>query len=239
MNARDSLFRFSVGLGLALALGDATPTHAGITYQIDINASSVPTGTDALLALQLDNGGPPFQEVTASVGNFTFDNLALGASQTVGDANVSPNFPSGLVTMDNLGTLNAFLLMVQLGTDGNISFDVSLAGPLITAPDGNTNESGTTFAVDLLDSNTFQPLLPGSNPMDGSSAGLVVAPGTGTVQSYEDLPYVTVMPLSAVPEPSSLVILGLGVLTVMLRMALTCQLAGRSGGRRRQTDVLC
>jgi hypothetical protein len=235
MNARNPLFCFAVGLGLAL--GATAPARAGMMYQIDINASSVPTGTDALLALQLDNGGPPFQEVTASVGNFTFDNLALGASQTVGDVNVSPNFPSGLVTMDNLGTLNAFLLMVQLGADGNISFDVSLAGPLITAPDGNTNESGTTFAVDLLDSNTYQPLLPGSNPMDGSSAGLVVAPGTGTVQSYEDLPYVTVMPLSAVPEPSSLVILCLGVLPVVLRMALTCQLAGRLRGR--QTDVLC
>ena len=74
MNARDSLFRFAVGLGLAFALGDATPTHAGITYQIDINVSSVPTGTDALLVLQLDNGGPPFQVVTATVGNFMFDN---------------------------------------------------------------------------------------------------------------------------------------------------------------------
>jgi hypothetical protein len=239
MNARDSLFRFAVGLGLALALGEATPTHAGITYQIDINASSVPTGTNALLVLQLDNGGPPFQEVTATVGNFIFDNLALGASQTVGDANVPPNFPSGVVTMDNLGTLNAFLQVLQFGTGGEIFFDVSLAGPLITAPDGNATESGTTFAVDLLDLNTDQPILPGSNPMDGSSAGLVVAPGTGTVQSYEDLPYVTVMPLSAVPEPSSVVILGLGVLPVMLRMALTCQLAGRLRGRRRQTDVLC
>jgi hypothetical protein len=42
--------------------------------RFDINALSVPTGTDALLVLQIDNGGPPFQEVTAMVGNFMFDN---------------------------------------------------------------------------------------------------------------------------------------------------------------------
>ena len=181
----------------AAAFAQADP----ISYLVTVNTASINTQYGYIDFL-LNPGGQNTEALTAVITNFT-PAAALNPADPnnfVG-GNVTGSLP-GPLTITNTNADNEYLEGLTFGN--TITFDLSLDGPALTSPNGNPTANGTTFAISLYDSTSFNYLLPPTGP-----AGTLIVDYLGNVETNSavvgNTPIVTFTPQGPVvtPEPSA------------------------------------
>ena len=204
---RNRTIMLAAGSLLAAGFLATAAQAAPITYLVTANTSTV-SGQAGFIDLQF-NPGVASQGATASISNFATDGTLNAASVqlTGGAAGLLP----GLVTLQNSGALNDYFEGIAFGV--SISFDLTLNGPALSAPNG-TATSGSTFALSFFDASAVTALLT-TDP--NGFAGLVdvnldgsTTPTTFPATANGD-PAVTFV-VASVPEPSTLLLLAGGLL---------------------------
>ena len=192
-------------LFIASVLFAASVAEAGpITYDVTVNTSSI-AGTAGSLDFQFNPGPLTTQSASLQILDFTSDGVLAGSPSLTGD--VSGALP-GTLTYDNGTQYNDFFEDFTYGT--TLSFEVSLYGPALSAPDG-VSTSGSIFAFSMFsDSAGTVPVLT-TDTTDGFAAALNVnLDGTTTVT--DPSAETSVVSSVATPEPASLVLLATGLL---------------------------
>ena len=200
-------------LALLFCLGSAA--RADIEYQFAVDTSSI-SGTSGSLDLQFNPGPLTSQAASLQILNFTSDGTPAGGPSETGDVSGGP-LPAAL-TFDNGTAFNDYFEGFTFGS--SINFEVRLFGPAVNSPDG-TSASGSTFGFSMFsDAAGTIPALT-TDVIDGFGATVGVNPdGTATVTSFS--PQTSVAPVSAVPEPSNMLLVGIaGILIRVLRPAKT------------------
>lgn len=199
---------------VAALLGAAAPaTAASITYAVHVDTGAL-AGTQGYLDLQFLPGGADALAATARVTAFNpYDATFAPTADLVGDA-------SGLLPGDaTLGNGQGFNDLFQGVTFGQqFWFLLTLAGDALSpsAPP----LSGTAFSLLLFGSDGFTPLL--TVDPDGRIAALQIGPtGQVGVQTFAQVtgasPVATVEEVTAVPEPTTLLLVGSGVMALIVR----------------------
>jgi len=189
-----------------LLLGTFGPgsARAGLmTYQVSVNTAAI-SGQNGNLDVQFNPGGRSAESATATVTNFqTVGGILASSVILTGDATGS--LP-GTLTLDN-GT--AYNDVFQGFTYGNsFSFLLTLSGQALDSPGGTF---GSSFALSLYDAAGVTPLL----TTDPNGSVLTVnlnASGTTLAETFpqsptNSTPVAVATPASAVPEPSTMVLL--------------------------------
>jgi hypothetical protein len=192
LNFKNLLARTLLAFALAAGAGAAM---AGPTYHVDVNTSAL-AGTSGYLDFLITGQGDAATTVATLshfIGSFT------GAVYT--DAGGSGTLAGG--TIVNSGDLNELGLWANFG--GNFSFDVAFD----QAADGF---AGSMLEISLLDA-SFHYLAPTTDDI----ARFVLEPGQAVVLTPSA--FATISTVSAVPEPSELLLMttGLGLVGFMLR----------------------
>ena len=190
---------------LLFAACEVGSAQAGLmlSYQVSVN-TSVLSGQSGNLDFQFNPGSSSAESATATVTNFeTIGGILSQPAMLTGDATGS--LP-GTLTLDN-GT--AYNDVFQGFTFGNsLGFLLTLSGQAIDSPGGTF---GSSFALSLYDAAGITPLL----TTDPNGSVLTVnlnASGTTSVLTFpqsptNDTPVAGASPVSAVPEPLSIVLL--------------------------------
>ena len=193
------------------------------------------SGLSGFLETQLATAAPPATpSVTATISAVSTDGV-LGPV-TINSGDVSGSFSSTPLTLGNdngaapITGLSDLQQQFSYGT--NLSFVLTLSGSEVKSGDPSTPFTGTLFTFILEDANqnglNSGPFYPGEafNVMVGPNGGSVMVtpndpyvaggPVPGFVPAAAGDPTVTIAPFS-VPEPSSIMLLGLGTLIVFGR----------------------
>ncbi len=198
--------RWSVFFASCLSAGSLV-SGGPITFDVSVNTSSI-TGTLGSLDFNFNPGPLMTQSASLRILDFTSDGTLAGACPC-GTGDVSGQLPSTL-TFDNGTAFNDYFDDFTFGT--TISFEVSLYGPALSAPDG-VSTSGSTFAFSMFsDAAGTMPILT-TDTTDGFAFTVNVnLDGTTTVVDVSTQTTVAAESV-AIPEPSysSLVLLALGV----------------------------
>jgi hypothetical protein len=202
-------------LFIASLLFAASVAQAGpITYDVAVNTSSI-AGTMGSLDFQFNPGPLQTQAASLQILGFTSDGVLAGSPSLTGD--VSGALPATLI-YDNGTQYNDFFEDFTYGT--TLSFEVSLYGPALSAPDG-VSTSGSIFAFSMFsDPAGTIPVLT-TDTIDGFAATLNVNLD-GTTSVTDPSAETSVASSAATPEPGSLVLLATGLLVLagMLRRQL-------------------
>ena len=202
-------------LFIASLLFAASVAQAGpITYDVAVNTSSI-AGTMGSLDFQFNPGPLQTQAASLQILGFTSDGVLAGSPSLTGD--VSGALPTTLI-YDNGTQYNDFFEDFTYGT--TLSFEVSLYGPELSAPDG-VSTSGSIFAFSMFsDPAGTIPVLT-TDTIDGFAATLNVNLD-GTTSVTDPSAETSVASSAATPEPGSLVLLATGLLVLagMLRRQL-------------------
>jgi hypothetical protein len=202
-------------LFIASLLFAASVAQAGpITYDVAVNTSSI-AGTMGSLDFQFNPGPLQTQAASLQILGFTSDGVLAGSPSLTGD--VSGALPTTLI-YDNGTQYNDFFEDFTYGT--TLSFEVSLYGPALSAPDG-VSTSGSIFAFSMFsDPAGTIPVLT-TDTIDGFAATLNVNLD-GTTSVTDPSAETSVASSAATPEPGSLVLLATGLLVLagMLRRQL-------------------
>jgi len=198
--------RTPIGIMVAGLLSCLVPVaKADVVYQVTVNTGSI-SGTAGSLDFNF-NPGPTgvVQAASADVFNFGGTGTLTGAPSLTGD--VSGVLPA-TVTLDNGTGFNDYFVGFTYGS--SLSFDVELSGPAVNSPDG-VSTSGSMFAFSMFsDSAGTVPVLT-TDTTDGYAITISVnLDGSTTLTNYSQ--ETTGSPLAPVPEPSSLALLGVGLL---------------------------
>jgi hypothetical protein len=175
-----------------------------VSYQVKVNTSSL-TGQVGSLEFQFNPGPFLTQDADLQILNFssdgTLDPLALG-TQTIGD--VSGTLP-GTLTFNNGSFFNDYFENFTYGS--TLTFVASFYGPALTSPDGISG-SGSSFAFGMFsDPDGTIPALT-TDTLNGFAVTTDVnLDGTTSTDIFSSQTSV-----SAVPEPSCLLLTGLGIL---------------------------
>jgi hypothetical protein len=113
-----------------------------ITYDVTVNTSSI-SGTAGSLDFNFNPGPLVTQAASLQILNFTSNGSLAGSPLLTGD--VAGSLPATL-TFDNGTGFNDYFEGFTYGT--KFSFEVSLYGPALSAPDG-VSTSGSTFAFSM------------------------------------------------------------------------------------------
>jgi hypothetical protein len=155
------------------------------------------------LDFQFNPGDSSAEAATASVTLFqTVGGILAQPASLTGDA--AGSLP-GALTLNNGTAFNDAFQGFTFGD--NFGFILTLSGRAIESPGGTT---GSAFALSLYAADGITPLL--TTDPNGSVATIDLnANGTATVFTFaqsptDDTPAATVTPASAVPEPSTLVL---------------------------------
>src|SRR5580692_1663758 len=122
---------------IAPVLCFASMASAGpITYDVTVNTSSI-SGTAGSLDFNFNPGPSATQFASLQILNFTSDGSLVNCASNVqgfcATGDVSGQLP-GALTFDNGTGFNDYFDGLTFGT--TLSFDVSLYGPALSAPDG-------------------------------------------------------------------------------------------------------
>src|ERR1700675_1870458 len=194
--------RILILITLCLSLAGAS-SASPILYLVTVNTGSI-AGTGGSLDFQFNPGPLATQAANLQILSFA-SNGTLGTSGLSGD--VSGALP-GTVSFDNGGGFNDYFTGFTYGT--TISFLVNLFGPAVTSPDG-TSASGSSFAFSMFsDSAGTVPVLT-SDTVDGFALTTNInLDGTTTLTNSSGPTDVTLV--AAIPEPGTLLLVGLGLL---------------------------
>jgi hypothetical protein len=191
-----------------------------ITYAVTVNTSSI-SGTAGSLDFNFNPGPLVTQAASLQLLNFTSNGI-LAPACPCGTGDVSGQLPA-TVTFDNGTAFNDYFDDFTFGT--TLSFDVSLYGAALSAPDG-VSTSGSTFAFSMFSNAAGTVPALTTDTADGFAFTVDVnLDGTTTVNNFS--PQTTVAPAthSATLEPgsSALVITGILLLWMFLwqRRAVT------------------
>jgi hypothetical protein len=191
-------------LCIAFLLSAATLAVADpITYNITVDSSSI-AGTTGSLDFQFNPGPLITQAASLQILDFSSDGSLAGSPSLTGD--VSGALPATL-TFDNGTQYNDYFEDFTYGT--TLSFEVSLYGPALSSPDGEST-SGSVFAFSMFSdpAGTIPALT--TDTVDGFAATVDVnLDGTTTVTDPST--QTTVDSSTVVPEPSSLLLLATGL----------------------------
>jgi PEP-CTERM motif len=190
-----------------------------ITYDVTVNTSSI-SGTVGSLDFNFNPGPPVTQFAQLQILSFTSDgSLAEACPCGIGD--VGGQLPATL-TFDNGSGLNDYFDNFTYGS--TISFDVSLYGPALSAPDG-VSTSGSTFAFSMFsDLAGTVPALTSNTTFGYAFTIDVNLDGSTTVTNFSPQTNVAAQsgggtPSGSVPEPGSflMVLVALGALAARSR----------------------
>lgn len=190
----------------------AVATADSITYAVTVDTSSI-SGTAGSLDFNFNPGPLVSQSASLQLLNFTANGTLAGFCHC-GTGDVSGQLPA-TVTFDNGTGFNDYFDDFTFGT--TLSFDVSLYGPALSAPDG-VSPSGSTFAFSMFsDAAGTVPALT-TDTTDGFAFTVDVnLDGTTTVNNFSS--QTTVVPaVASTPEPSSLALTGAALLLGMVRL---------------------
>jgi hypothetical protein len=189
-----------LSLFVALLFSASFAASAGpIIYDVAISTSTI-SGTAGSIDFNFSPGGSS-QAASLQILNFMSDGTLAG-NCPCGTGDVTGQLPSTL-TFDNGTAFNDYFDQFQFGD--TITFELSLFGPALSAPDG-TSTSESTFAFSMFfDSEGTVPVL--TNDMTDGFAFTVNVnlDGTTTVANYTTG---TITPESSAPEPGNLVLSG-------------------------------
>lgn len=212
MSKRQWRVRFLQSIIFLLLFGSIIPARAAaLPDSIDVNTSAL-SGISAQLAFDFIDGGPPASDNTITVSNFITDGTLGLVSPTGG---VSGTFP-GIVTLSDPTFFNEYLTNITLGTSFSFQVDATTNGPSL-------GSLADAFSLTILDPTTGLPLFGTTDPtgantllllnIDGSANGsltVYTAPGNQVL--------VTAAPVSSVPEPSTFLLFGCGVIGLLLML---------------------
>jgi hypothetical protein len=192
---------FIASLFFAASIAKADP----VIYTVTVKTGSI-AGTEGSLDFNF-NQGPSSQPASLQILDFASDGTLAGSPSLTGD--VSGALPSTL-TFDNGAVsgsqLNDYFEEFTYGT--TLSFEVSLYGLALSAPDGVS--SGSIFAFSMFsDTAGTVPTLT-TDTVDGYAALLNVNPD-GTTTDTDLSGETTVASVAPIPEPGSLVLLATGL----------------------------
>ncbi len=197
---------------VAACLGFASPAIAGpVTYDVTVNTSSI-SGAAGSLDFNFNPGPLVTQSASLQIFSFTSDgslvNCAANIQGFCPTGDVSGQLP-GPLTFDNGSGFNDYFDDFTFGT--TLSFEVSLYGPALSAPDG-VSTSGSTFAFSMFsDVAGTVPTLT-TDTTDGFAFTVDVnLDGTTTVNLFSSQTDVVPAAVIATPEPSGLSLLGTGL----------------------------
>jgi hypothetical protein len=193
---------------IALLFGAVGSAMAdGLTYDVTVDTSSI-AGTSGSLDFQFNPGALVTQTANLQIQNFSTDGT-LGGSILTGDA--AGALP-GTVTFDNLTGYNDYFTGFTYGSA--LSFLLNLSGPAVTSPDG-VSTSGSEFAFSMYsDAGGTIPVLSTDSVNGYALTAGINLDGTATITNSS--PQLTVTtPVTAAPEPSTLLLLGSGLASLV------------------------
>jgi PEP-CTERM motif len=208
----------SLGLAALLAVaagGSANPTYAGsVTYEIIADTtfadSGLIAGPGGYVDMQLNPSILPVPltppTVTATVFNATTDGTIGGYAMGTPTGDASGSLPTG-VTLDNSQFAVANEVTQSFAVNSFFDVFVTFSGSEI-GPGANGSFTGTTFSFTIYD-NTLNTI--GAQITVNPNGGVV----DGTVVPTFMSPTVQVILANSVPEPSSVVLMGLGLASVV------------------------
>jgi hypothetical protein len=181
--------------------------HADLVFNVSVDTSPIST-QGGFLDFQFNPGDSSAEAATASVTLFqTVGGILSQPASLTGDA--AGSLP-GALTLNNGTSFNDAFQGFTFGD--SFSFTLTLSGPAIDSPGGTT---GSAFALTLYAADGVTPLL--TTDPNGSVATIDLnANGTASVYTFaqsatDNTPAATVTPASAVPEPSTLVLVIIAV----------------------------
>jgi hypothetical protein len=178
-----------------------------VTYDVTVNTPSGINGTTGYIDIQFNPGMGSTLAATADVGNFSTDGMVGALVVQNGDATGPSMGPlTTTLSFDNGTSLNELTYAYTYGS--TVSFDVTLMQSMA----GGT--SGSTFAFSLLDSDGN----PEGTGTGGALVTITINPGlTTTLATGFPAGFggsVTQRGVTAVPEPSTLFVGGLGIIAL-------------------------
>lgn len=205
-------FSFLFVLCASFAMADA------ITYDVTVDTSSI-SGTAGSLDFNFNPGPLVSQAASLQILGFASNGTLAGSPVLTGD--VSGALPSTL-TFDNGTGFNDYFEGFAFGS--TLSFNLSLFGPALSAPD-MTSTSGSTFAFSMFsDAAGTVPTLT-SDTADGFAFTVDVnLDGTTTVTNFSTESGVVPASSGAVPEPNTLTLVALGGVAFVLGQKLRVRL---------------
>jgi hypothetical protein len=185
-------------IGLAMAA-----TASPITYTVSVNTQAL-AGTTGSLDFNFNPGPLVSQSAMLQILDFSGGALA-GGPVLSGDA--SGSLP-GTLSLDNGTGFNDYFQQFTYGP--TLTFDVSLYGPALSAPDG-VSSSGSTFAFSMFsDAAGTVPALT-TDVSDGFAYVVNVnLDGSTTMTNY-------IVNSAVAPEPVTLFLVGISLLARTLR----------------------
>jgi hypothetical protein len=198
-----------------------------VEYEVSVNTSSI-SGDAGSLDFNFNPGPLTTQSASLQLLSFNSDGVLTGTCPC-GTGDVSGQLPA-TVTFDNGTGFNDYFEDFTFGT--TLSFEVSLYGPALSAPDG-VSTSGSTFAFSMFsDAAGTVPALT-TDTADGFAFTVNVnLDGTTSLTNFSSQTAVLPTTTSTTPEPASSALLVAGISILWISRQQRRKGTGRSYVRR-------